>query len=111
MSEPLPHNAPIMAMARFNEIITEHQTMSQAIELLCDIFQVKSKKDRLNTLIHYAKQADAAFQFLPEGRAWLRAISLEFPETKSRVNEALADFENFGAGLTKAGAGNPQCDG
>ncbi len=108
MSEPLPQNAPILAMARFNEILVEHQTMTQALSILCELFQVKAKdKDRLNTLIHYARQADAAFQFVPEAKAWLRAISLEFPETKERVNEALAEFENFGAGQTKTAGGYP----
>lgn len=94
-----------MALNRFEQVLREHQVMTETITMLCDILNVRSKKNLLNTLVHHAQQADAAFRFFPEVKAWFRAIALEFPETKGRVNEALAEMENFDAGLKKPQSG------
>lgn len=84
-------------LARFEQIYTEHQIMAATLALLQR--QLHMREGNLKVAAERMSRRIEELQKLAtiqrEARSWLRAISLEHPETKSLVNQALADLRQY----------------
>ena len=97
-------SGPIQALARAEDLLVENQRLKTVCGALCVKLSVKLDDAKWEEKLF--TQLDTVFagflqvrESIASAKAWLRAISLLYPECRKEVNEALAElhFREFGA--------------